>query len=72
MHNWSVDTKELKKDKKRFAVWRLEQLINFGADGEKINAAQLKKYWSKLRLDPSRRRFLSFLLWGKKSLPKGN
>ena len=28
--------KELKKDKDKFAVWKLEQLINFGLDGKKF------------------------------------
>ncbi|PIR90812.1 hypothetical protein COU03_04060, partial [bacterium (Candidatus Gribaldobacteria) CG10_big_fil_rev_8_21_14_0_10_41_12] len=66
MYNWSVDTKELKKDKKRYKVWQLEQLINFGLAKEKINLAELKKYWGLLNLDPNKKRYLSFLLWPKK------
>ena len=31
--NWSTNTDELKKDKDRFLIWKLEQLINFGLDG---------------------------------------
>ncbi|MEK7211443.1 MAG: hypothetical protein AAB731_02320 [Patescibacteria group bacterium] len=66
MYNWSVDTKELKKDKNKYAVWRLEQLVNFGLGGEKFNKSQLKKYWPLLDLDPKKKKFLSFLLWPKK------
>lgn len=66
MYNWSVDTKELKKDKKQYIIWRLEQLINFGLGEEKINQSELKKYWNLLNLDPSKKRYLSFLLWPQK------
>ncbi len=63
MKNWSVDTGELKKDKEKYAIWKLEQMVNFGLDGEKISRAELKKYWDKLNLDPSKKNYLSFLLW---------
>jgi len=66
MNNWSTDTKELKKDKKKYVIWRLEQLINFGLGKEKIKQRELKKYWSLLSLDPNKKRYLSFLLWPKK------
>lgn len=68
MRNWSTDTDELKKDAKQYAVWRLEQLINFGTDGEKISEEELRANWELLSLDPAKKRFLSFLLWGEKSL----
>ncbi len=71
MHNWSVDTKELEKNPEEFSVWKLEQMINFGTDGEKIRVVELKKYWDKLVLDRNKKRFLGFLLWGKKFLTKG-
>ncbi|KKS13477.1 MAG: hypothetical protein UU69_C0004G0013 [Candidatus Magasanikbacteria bacterium GW2011_GWA2_41_55] len=63
MNNWSVDTKELKKDKKQYAIWRLEQLVNFGLGKEKIKESELRANWSKLRLDPKKKKFLSYLLW---------
>ncbi|TAN33828.1 hypothetical protein EPN28_01140 [Patescibacteria group bacterium] len=66
MYNWSVDTKQLKKDKKQYAIWRLEQLVNFGLGKEKLSKIQLKKYWPQLHLDPKKKRFLSFLLWPSK------
>ncbi|MFA4831662.1 MAG: hypothetical protein WC862_03760 [Patescibacteria group bacterium] len=67
MYNWSVDIRQLKKNKQQFAKWRLEQLVNFGLNGEKIRARDLKKYWANLRLDPEKKTYLSWLLWGRRS-----
>lgn len=36
MYNWSVDEKKLKKDKEKFAAWKIEQMVNFGLAGKKI------------------------------------
>ena len=66
MKNWSVDEKELKKDKKAYIVWRLEQLINYGLEGEKLDKRLVKKYWNKINIDPAAREYFSFLLWPKK------
>lgn len=62
MYNWSIDEKELKKDPERYKIWRLEQLANFGLNGEKIKLEDLKKYWDKIKIDPARRKFLSAIL----------
>lgn len=43
MYNWSTDTTELKKSPEKYAVWRLEQLINWGLDGEKLDLYETKK-----------------------------
>ena len=67
MHNWNTDLRELKKDKKKYTIWKLEQMVNFGLAGKKIKKSELKKYWSELDLDPSKKKFLSFLLWKKRS-----
>jgi len=67
MYNWSTNIKELKKDKKSYAIWRLEQLINFGLNGQKISKRQLKKYWQYLYLDPLKKEYLTAVLWPKKS-----
>ena len=67
MHNWSVDTTELKKDKKQYAVWRLEQMVNFGLDGKKINRQEIKKYWKMLNLDRNKKQYLKMILWPKQS-----
>lgn len=67
MKNWSVDEKKFKKaDPEGYEIWRLEQLINFGLDGEKLNTAKVKKYWNQLSLDPAAKNYLSFLLWPRK------
>lgn len=67
MYNWPVDETELKKDPERHAVWLLEQTINFGLNGAKLDERKLRHYWNQLRLDPARRRFLHFLLHGRLS-----
>src|SRR5260221_402194 len=36
MYNWNTDITQLKKDPEQYAIWKLEQLINYGLDGEKI------------------------------------
>lgn len=65
MYNWSTDEEELKKDKEKYSIWRIEQMVNFGLDGEKIKREDLEKYWSKINIDLDRRKFLSLLLHGK-------
>lgn len=67
MYNWSVDTTELKKDKKQYAVWRLEQMVNFGLGEEKINGKEIKKYWNILDLDRDKKNYLKTILWPKQS-----
>lgn len=66
MYNWSVDEKELKKDPTQYTIWRLEQMVNFGLGGSQINKQELKRYWSKLHLDPRKKAFLKILLWPKR------
>lgn len=67
MRNWSVNTKELKKNRKQYAVWRLEQTANFGLDGGKISKQELKKFWPSLRLDPRKKKYLRMLIWPNRS-----
>lgn len=62
MYNWSVNEEELKKYPQQYKRWRLEQLINFGLNGEKISAVELKEHLPHLHIDPWRRRFLNLLL----------
>lgn len=67
MKNWSVDENYLKKFPKKHAVWKLEQQVSYGLNqGEKISKKSLIKHWPILssRLDPKRREFVKFLLWG--------
>lgn len=62
MYNWSTQEAELRKNPEKYAIWKLEQMVNFGLDGQKIEKNQLKKYWPKINIDPARRRFLEILL----------
>lgn len=67
MHNWSVDEEKMKQSPEAYEIWRLEQLVNFGLDGEKLKKDLLKKHWSKIFIeDPYRRALLEMILWGKK------
>lgn len=62
MKNWSTDTKKLRSDKDKFAIWKLEQLVNFGLGRKKIRKSDLKKYWKVINIDPSKRKFLSLFV----------
>ena len=62
MKNWSTDTTELEKDPEKLSIWRLEQLINFGLDDEKIDLNELRKYWDIVNIDPYKRKFLSLFI----------
>lgn len=66
MYNWSVDEELMKKeDPEGYQIWRLEQMINYGEPGEKLNEQEVRQYWPKIkdRLDPDYRHYLEFLLW---------
>lgn len=68
MYNWSVDEKAFKKaDPEGYEIWRLEQMINWGLGGEKLNERLVRKYWPKLFMDEPTRAYLTFLLWPGKS-----
>lgn len=62
MYNWSVDIKQLKKYPQKYTLWRLEQLINFGLGGERLKLTELKRYFSHLKIDSQKRKYLKFLL----------
>jgi hypothetical protein len=68
MYNWSTDEKNLQQEPERYAIWKLEQLLNFGLNGEKISEVELRIYENKLQLDGARRKLVSLLLHGKASL----
>ncbi len=63
MYNWNVDITKNNKKSEQFILWRFNQLINFGLNGERLNLKLVKKYWYKLRLDPKRKKFLHLLIW---------
>lgn len=63
MHNWSTDTTELKKNPTRYAIWKLEQQINYGLErGEKISKKLLIKYFNDINIDEPSRKFLKSIL----------
>jgi len=62
MRNWSTNTKELRKNKDKFVVWKLEQLINFGLGRKKLKINELRKYWDILDIDPFKRKFLALFI----------
>ena len=62
MKNWSTNTKKLEETPEKFSIWKLEQLINFGLDGAKINLDDLKTHWEKIRIDPMKRKFLAMFV----------
>ncbi len=63
MYNWSVDEERFKKENpEKYTIWKLEQLINYGLNGQKLKLAELKKYFHKLNIDPQKKKYLSFLL----------
>lgn len=61
MRHWSVDVEELKKDPHAYAVWELEQAVNFGIKEGKIKKSALAAHWSQLNLDPHKRKFLELV-----------
>lgn len=58
MYNWSSDIKKMDKNSDIYIIWKLEQLINFGLNDEKINKKQLIKYLPRLKLDPQRKKYI--------------
>ncbi len=62
MKNWSTNIKKLRNDKEEFAIWKLEQLVNFGLGKKKIKKIELKKYWHIIDIDPFKRKFLSLFI----------
>lgn len=66
MYNWSVDETKLKQNKEKHAIWKLEQMVNFGLGGKKLKEKELRKYWDILHIDPARKRFLGLLLDAKR------
>lgn len=67
MYNWNVDLSSVNKKTQEYRIWYLNQLINFGLNGEKLDLNEVKRNWNELSLDPKRKVFLRFLIWNKRS-----
>lgn len=65
MYNWSVDTVKLKKDTKKFNIFKLEQSINFGLNNTKLSLTSLKENFDMLKIDPNKKAYISSLIWQK-------
>jgi len=66
-HLWDYDKKELEKSEKG-KILLVERQINYGfylSDKVKIKLSEVRKYWNKLNLEPSRQKLFKLLLWGK-------
>ena len=62
MYNWSTNITKLAKNKDKFIIWKLEQLINCGLNGELLPRLELKKFLPVLDIDPLKKKYLQFLL----------
>ncbi len=60
MYNWSTDTSTMSPEEKE--IFGLEQRINYGLNGEKLDIASLLRHFNTLSIDPARRIFLKKLL----------
>lgn len=65
MYNWSVDTSRLKKDSKKYEIFKLEQAINFGLNNTKLSLKSLKENFDILKIDSNKRTYLKLLIWPK-------
>lgn len=66
MYNWNTPKKQLTRSRQS-TIWKLNQHINFGLNGMKLNFRLIRKYWGSLSLDPKRKQYLHYLIWGKLS-----
>lgn len=68
MYNWSIDEKKFKKeDPEGYKIWRLEQMINYGLGGEKLDEKMVRRYWKRIFIDKISKKYLEFLLWPQKT-----
>lgn len=63
MYNWSTNITRLKKNPDQYNIFVLEQRINFGLNNKKLSLSHLKKYWSKLNIDPDKKLYLKKIVW---------
>jgi len=61
---WDFDYNKLKKTEAG-RIFILERMLNYGPHGDKIDLADVKKYWPKLNLFSNNKRLMELLIWGK-------
>jgi len=47
-------------------IRHIEQLIEYGLHGEKLDARLVRKYWEEISMENSIRKYFAFLLWPQK------
>jgi hypothetical protein len=62
MRNWNINIKQLSKNPEQYKKFKLESLINYGTQGQKIDKTILKKILNKINIDPKKKNYLKFLL----------
>lgn len=62
---WDYFKKDAGKQAESDPVWKLERMILYGTDGQKLNREQLAKYLPQLNIPEDRRAFLELLVWNK-------
>ncbi len=45
-----------------YEKWRIERLLNYGMDGERIKKEDLKKYWNELKIPNETRELLQLIM----------
>lgn len=63
---WDYDKIEYQTQAKADEKWRLERLINYGLNNEKLKGKLLKKHLPELNIPDDRRAFLELLVWNKR------
>lgn len=51
------------KDPEAFAIWKIEQRVNWGIGEGRLQIVELKKYWDKIDIDPFKRRALELAVF---------
>jgi hypothetical protein len=62
---WDYDQQAAARQGKADPVWKLERMINYGLDGERIDRRLLEKYLPVLNISADKRAFLELILWNK-------
>lgn len=62
--HWSVDEERFKaRNPEGYRRWQIEQRVNLSVGRWKLNRAELKRLWPKLKLDADMQNILAFYLW---------
>lgn len=61
MNIWGYNPQKLKEDPD-FERLRIERLLNYGMDGEKIKFEDLKKYFEQIKIPENTREFLKIFI----------